>query len=71
MKCGGLNSTWRLADDPQAWRRRPLVRPGGLTDADKRKLAKLLVKGALANGFPTELWTLARVGKLIAREFGP
>ncbi len=66
-------STWakRLADDSQAWRRRPLGKPGGLTAADKRKLAKLLVKGAVANGFPTELWTLARVGKLIAREFGP
>lgn len=45
---------WRLADDPQAWRRRPLGKPGGLTAADKRKLAKLLVKGAVANGFPTE-----------------
>jgi hypothetical protein len=42
-----------------------------LSAADKRKLAKLLLKGAVANGFPTELWTLARVGQLIAREFGP
>jgi transposase len=41
-----------------------------LSAADKRKLAKLLLKGAVANGFPTELWTLARVGQLIAREFG-
>lgn len=66
-------SMWarRLAEDPQAWRRRPLGRPGGLSAADKRKLAKLLIKGAVANGFPTELWTLARVGELIAREFGP
>jgi transposase len=66
-------STWakRLADDPQAWRRRPLGKPGGLTPADKGKLARWLVKGAVVNGFPTELWTLARVGKLIAREFGP
>lgn len=66
-------SSWakRLADDPQAWRRRPLGKPGALTSADKGKLAKLLVKGAVVNGFPTELWTLARVGQLIAREFGP
>lgn len=66
-------STWakRLADDPQAWRRRPLGKPGALTTADKGKLSKLLLKGAVVNGFPTELWTLARVGKLIAREFGP
>ena len=66
-------STWakRLEEDPQAWRRRPLGKPGALTAADKSKLSKLLVKGAVANGFPTELWTLARVGKLIAKEFGP
>ena len=66
-------STWakRLEGDPQAWRRRPLGKPGALTVTDKGRLAKLLVKGAVVNGFPTELWTLARVGKLIAREFGP
>ena len=29
-----------------------------------------LLAGAVANGFPTELWTLARVAKLIEREFG-
>ena len=26
--------------------------------------------GAIAAGFPTELWTLSRIGKLIEREFG-
>jgi hypothetical protein len=30
----------------------------------------MLVAGAVANGFATELWTLARIGKLIKREFG-
>jgi len=30
----------------------------------------MLVAGALANGFPTELWTLARIAKLIERDFG-
>jgi len=33
-------------------------------------LGKALLTGAVANGFPTELWTLARVVKLIEREFG-
>ena len=38
-------STWakRLAEDPQAWRRRPLGKPGALTAADKSSLAKLLL----------------------------
>ena len=31
----------------------------------------MLVAGAMANGFPTELWTLARVAVLIKKEFGP
>ena len=66
-------SIWakRLAEDPCAWQRRPLGKPGVLTTADKTRLGKLLRDGAVVNGFPTELWTLSRVGQLIAREFGP
>jgi transposase len=65
-------STWakKLAEDPQAWRRKPLGRPGGLDAAQKKQLGKALLAGAVANDFPTELWTLARVAKLIEREFG-
>ena len=65
-------STWAhmLANDAQAWRRRPLGRPGAMNAAERSKLSKLLLTGALANGFPTELWTLARIAKLIEREFG-
>jgi len=59
-----------IADDPQAWRRQPLGRPRAMSAAERAKLSKILVAGALANGFPTELWTLARIGKLIKREFG-
>ena len=59
-----------VADDPQAWRRQPLGRPGAMNAAERVKLSKMLVAGALANGFPSELWTLARIGKLIKREFG-
>ncbi len=59
-----------LADDPQAWRRQRLGRPGAMSAVERAKLSKMLVGGALANGFPTELWTLARIGKLIKREFG-
>ena len=45
-------------------------RPPGLTDAQKRQLAEMLLSGAMACGYPTELWTTARVAKLIEREFG-
>lgn len=65
-------SSWakKLAEDTQAWRGKPLGRPGGLDAAQKKQLGKALLAGALAKGFPTELWTLARVASLIEREFG-
>jgi transposase len=42
----------------------------GLTDADLRRLEDLLVKGAKAHGWHNELWTAARVARLIERQFG-
>jgi transposase len=65
-------SSWakKYAEDTQSWRRKPLGRPGGLDDAQKKELGKALLAGAVANGFPNELWTLARVAQVIGREFG-
>lgn len=51
-------------------KRRTLGRPRELSDAQCAELGKLLVQGALAQGFPTELWTLPRVAKLIKQRFG-
>lgn len=45
-------------------------RPAGLDDAQRRRLARELQRGAMANGFATEVWTLPRVGQLIAQLFG-
>ena len=59
-----------LAEDPMAWRRRALGRPTSFDQAQRTRLSKLLLQGAVANGFPTEMWTLARVGKLIEQQFG-
>lgn len=59
-----------LAEDRQSWRRRPLGRPGSMSGVERAKLAKMLLGGAINHGFPTELWTLARIAKLIKREFG-
>jgi len=41
----------------------------GLTDADLRKLERLLAKGAKAHGWHNQLWTAARVACLIERTF--
>ena len=45
-------------------------RPKKLTNKQREKLQKLLLAGALASGFPNELWTLKRIATLIRRAFG-
>jgi transposase len=65
--------TWlkpeREAPDQLAARPHP-GRPPGL-DADQLgPLEKLLLQGAKAHGWRTELWTAARVAEVIRRHFG-
>ena len=47
-----------------------LGRPAGMDDAQRRELVRALKAGAMAQGFPTELWTLPRVRRLIESMFG-
>jgi transposase len=47
---------------------RPAPAPG-LTDADLRRLEGLLGQGAKAHGWHNQLWTAARVARLIERHF--
>jgi transposase len=65
-------SVWAhaLAEDKQAWRRKPLGVPSALGAAERKRLCKLLLQGAIANGYATELWTLQRIVEVIEREFG-
>lgn len=51
-------------------KRGTLGRPRQLGVEQERELAKLLMAGALAAGYPTELWTLPRIGKVITERFG-
>jgi transposase len=44
-------------------------RPTKLDEADKRRLEKVLLKGAKAAGYPTDLWTCPRVAQVIAEHF--
>jgi transposase len=41
-----------------------------LSTEQKKRLEQILLKGPQAEGFATDLWTLARVAKVIEREFG-
>ncbi|MGH2400405.1 MAG: winged helix-turn-helix domain-containing protein [bacterium] len=45
-------------------------RPPRLTETQKERLRRLLLRGARAAGHTTELWTLKRIGTLIETEFG-
>jgi transposase len=45
-------------------------RPLKLSPGERRRLEKQLLRGALAAGFPTELWTCPRVAEHIERSFG-
>lgn len=45
-------------------------RPSKLKPAHKRRLEAVLLKGALATGFHTDLWTCPRVAEIIKQRFG-
>ena len=50
--------------------RRSPGRPRRLSDAQRRRLVKKLLRGALAYGYGTDLWTTARVAEVIEQMFG-
>jgi len=53
-----------------ALRARARGRPAALDAEQRKRLAALLRKGALSQGYATELWTLPRIGRLIEAQFG-
>ena len=44
-------------------------RPPRLSEAGKKKLEKVLLKGARSAGFPTDLWTCPRIAQVINDRF--
>jgi transposase len=50
--------------------RRAPGRPPKLTPAQQRRVVRVLVKGAMARGYQTELWTTARIAEVIKATFG-
>ena len=45
-------------------------RPWKLVPAQRKRLVRLLLKGPIAQGYRTNLWTTARIAGLVEREFG-
>jgi transposase len=64
------HSRWQDGGPRALHSRGPTGYPPRLSDHDLQRLANLLLEGAAAHGFTGDLWTAARVGRLIAREFG-
>src|SRR5918912_431807 len=61
----------RLARRPHGLDAKPLPGPTpGLSDDQLRQLEGLLAQGAKAHGWHNQLWTAARVARLIERHFG-
>jgi len=59
------------AGGPEALKAKPHPgRPAELNVEQRAELEQLLLEGPLAAGFPTDLWTLARVAQVIERHFG-
>lgn len=67
-------SKWHAAWEQGGWEalkaRRNPGRPSRLTEAQRQALEEALLAGPRAHGYDTELWTVARIGKLIRKLFG-
>ena len=61
---------WKLGGKPALRRTGEPGRPRKVTDADLAKVARALEKGPKANGYPTGLWTLARIAEVIEKATG-
>jgi transposase len=60
-----------LQEGPAALKAKPVPgRPRKLREDACGRLLKLLLEGALAYGFPNDLWTLKRIRTVIRKEFG-
>ncbi len=64
-------SRWRkLADSGMLTAKPHVGRPQRLSDDDCRELERLLLKGATSYGWLNDLWTAARISRLILDNFG-
>jgi transposase len=45
-------------------------RPAKLIASEQKRLVRLLLKGPMAQGYRTNLWTTARIAEMVEREIG-
>lgn len=71
VRTSSLHRWRRMAGHAEGLTATPVSGAGRrLTDPQLAELERLLQQGATAHGFPNELWTSARVARLIRRHFG-
>lgn len=59
------------SEGPNSWREaRHPGRHRKLTEEQRKRLRKILLEGAQAHGYATDLWTLQRVAEVVEQEFG-
>lgn len=61
---------WKAKGDAALAAKPTPGRPRKLTAKQLKKLQRRLLSGAMACGFPNELWTLKRIATLTRKEFG-
>lgn len=63
-------AAYRARGDKGIERRPASGRPARLTKTDRKRLERVLLKGARAAGFATDLWTCPRIARVIRSRFG-
>jgi len=64
------HKVWKVGGKQALKRSGEPGRPRKVTDADLARVERALQKGPKANGYPTDLWTLARVAEVIENTTG-
>lgn len=63
------NAAYRKSGKQALQAKRAPGRPTKLSESDRARLEKLLLKGAKAAGYPTDLWTCPRIAEVIRDRF--
>lgn len=63
-------NAWRRGGEKALQVRPSPGRPRKLPASQRRRLVRLLLKGARAHGYGTDLWTTARIAEVIERHLG-
>lgn len=64
------NAAYRQRGEAALKARQASGRPPALDAKARQRVERILLKGAAAAGFPTDLWTCPRVAEVIERRFG-